>query len=84
MGVAVEYPCFASGEPVRLAAETVRTVAADLRRQLLGVVVRPLRIGDLVRKTNAFEIDRPEGGTLRIRIKPETARKTKPRSPSQR
>ena len=32
------------------------------------------KLSDLVRKTNAFEIDRPEGGTLRIRIKPEAAR----------
>jgi uncharacterized LabA/DUF88 family protein len=32
------------------------------------------KLSDLVRKTNAFEIDRPEGGTLRIRIKPGDAR----------
>jgi Fe-S-cluster formation regulator IscX/YfhJ len=32
------------------------------------------KLSDLVRKTNAFEIDRPEGGTLRIRIKPEATR----------
>ncbi|WP_379071699.1 NYN domain-containing protein [Mesorhizobium sp. UC74_2] len=29
------------------------------------------KLSDLVRKTNAFEIDHPEGGTLRIRIKLE-------------
>ncbi|TIN81981.1 MAG: NYN domain-containing protein, partial [Mesorhizobium sp.] len=33
------------------------------------------KLSDLVRKTNAFEIDRPEGGTLRIRIKPQAARR---------
>ncbi|TIU35714.1 MAG: Maebl, partial [Mesorhizobium sp.] len=33
------------------------------------------KLSDLVRKTNAFEIDRPEGGALRIRIKPEAARR---------
>jgi len=31
------------------------------------------KLSDLVRKTNAFEIDHPESGTLRIRIKPERA-----------
>jgi uncharacterized LabA/DUF88 family protein len=29
-------------------------------------------LSDLVRKTNAFEIDEPKGGSLRIRIKPAT------------
>ncbi|UCI10777.1 NYN domain-containing protein [Mesorhizobium sp. B1-1-8] len=33
------------------------------------------KLSDLVRRTNAFELDRPEGGTLRIRIKPQAARK---------
>ena len=28
------------------------------------------KLSDLVRKTNAFEIDHPEGGAMRIRIKP--------------
>ncbi|MFB9262463.1 NYN domain-containing protein [Bradyrhizobium erythrophlei] len=28
------------------------------------------KLSDLVRKTNAFEIDQPKGGTMRIRIKP--------------
>ena len=32
------------------------------------------KLSDLARKTNAFEIDHPEGGMLRIRIKPEAAR----------
>jgi Fe-S-cluster formation regulator IscX/YfhJ len=27
------------------------------------------KLSDLVRKTNAFEIDHPEGGTMRIRVK---------------
>jgi uncharacterized LabA/DUF88 family protein len=33
------------------------------------------KLSDLVRKTNAFEIDHPEEGILRIRIKPEAAAK---------
>jgi Fe-S-cluster formation regulator IscX/YfhJ len=37
------------------------------------------KLSDLVRKTNAFEIDHPEGGTLRIRIKPEAAAKARRR-----
>src|SRR5207244_9514815 len=35
------------------------------------------KLSDLVRKTNSFEIDHPEGGSLRIRIKPAAARKAR-------
>jgi uncharacterized LabA/DUF88 family protein len=35
------------------------------------------KLSDLVRKTNAFEIDHPQGGLLRIRIKPQTGKKPK-------
>jgi uncharacterized LabA/DUF88 family protein len=35
------------------------------------------KLSDLVRKTNAFEIDHPQGGLLRIRIKPQNKRKPK-------
>jgi uncharacterized LabA/DUF88 family protein len=38
------------------------------------------KLSDLVRKSNAFEIDHPEGGTLRIRIKPQKPRRRKPKS----
>ena len=31
------------------------------------------KLGELVRGTNAYEMERPEGGTLRIRIKPRQA-----------
>lgn len=37
------------------------------------------KLSDLVRKTNAFEIDHPAGGALRIRIKPEAAAKARRR-----
>jgi OST-HTH/LOTUS domain len=37
------------------------------------------KLSDPVRKTNAFEIDHPEGGTLRIRIKSEAAVKARRR-----
>ncbi|WP_337182424.1 NYN domain-containing protein [Shinella sp.] len=33
------------------------------------------KLSDLVRKTNAFEIDHPQGGALRIRIKPPAGKK---------
>ena len=39
------------------------------------------KLSDLVRKTNAFEIEHPQGGALRIRIKPQ-ARKTAAPKPS--
>ncbi|MCA6125414.1 NYN domain-containing protein [Bradyrhizobium sp. WSM 1704] len=35
-------------------------------------------LSDLVRKTNAFEIDQPKGGAMRIRIMPATAPTPKP------
>jgi uncharacterized LabA/DUF88 family protein len=38
------------------------------------------KLSDLVRRTNAFEIDHPEGGSMRIRIKPAAAKPTKPRA----
>lgn len=63
MGAVVEYPCFASGEPGRLSAETVRSVATGLRRQLLGVVVHPLGIAQLVRRTKSLRVN---GRTLRV------------------
>jgi uncharacterized LabA/DUF88 family protein len=40
------------------------------------------KLGDLVRKTEAFEIDHPEGGTLRIRIKPAVRRRGKQKTHS--
>lgn len=33
------------------------------------------KLSDLVRKTNAFEIDQPEGGAMRIRLKPDRKNK---------
>ncbi|AOF93373.1 NYN domain protein (plasmid) [Sinorhizobium sp. RAC02] len=35
------------------------------------------KLSDLVRKTNAFEIDHPQGGVVRIRIKPQAKSKPK-------
>ena len=38
------------------------------------------KLSDLVRKTNAFEIDQPKGGTMRIRIKPAAGSPPKTRT----
>jgi uncharacterized LabA/DUF88 family protein len=38
------------------------------------------KLSDLVRKTSAFEIDHPEGGTMRIRIKRVAAKQEKSKS----
>jgi uncharacterized LabA/DUF88 family protein len=38
------------------------------------------KLSDLVRKTNAFEIETPKGGTMRIRIKQPKKKATKPKS----
>lgn len=42
------------------------------------------KLSDLVRKTNAFEIDHPEGGAMRIRIKPVAAKPARSRSAKKR
>lgn len=34
------------------------------------------KLSDLIRKTDAFDIDHPEGGSMRIRLKPSSAPKT--------
>jgi Fe-S-cluster formation regulator IscX/YfhJ len=36
------------------------------------------KLSDLVRKTNEFEIDHPEGGTMRIRMKSTPSRRSRP------
>jgi hypothetical protein len=38
------------------------------------------KLSDLVRKTNAFEIDQPKGGAMRIRIKPAAGPPAKARA----
>lgn len=57
MAARVEYPCFASGEPARLSAEAIRAVGADLRRQLLGMVVRPLDAAALFRRAAKLRVN---------------------------
>src|SRR5581483_2335714 len=57
MVVQVEYPCFASGEPRRLAAKTVGGVASALRQRLAGVVARPLDVDALMRRTKRLRVN---------------------------
>jgi uncharacterized LabA/DUF88 family protein len=42
------------------------------------------KLGDLVRKTGAFEVKRPEGGGMRIRLKPTRAKKTPKKKPTKK
>lgn len=53
----VEYPSFGSGEPVRLSAEAIRIVGADLRRRMLGFVVRPVEPADLFQRTARLRVN---------------------------
>jgi len=57
MTISVEYPCFASGEPVRLSAEAIRAAGAELRRRLFGFVVKPLDAADLFRRAARLRVN---------------------------
>ena len=57
MVVQVEYPCFASREPRRLAANSVGAVATALRQRLVGVVARPLDVDALMRRTKRLQVN---------------------------
>jgi hypothetical protein len=59
----VEYPCFGSGEPRRLAAKAIWAVAAELRGRLLGAVARPIDVKDLIRRTGRLRVN---GRTLNV------------------
>jgi uncharacterized LabA/DUF88 family protein len=62
--------------PLGVIGTQLANLASDFDPRTFGF----RKLSDLVRKTNAFEIDHPESGTVRIRIKPETARRRKARS----
>jgi hypothetical protein len=63
MAAAIGYPCFNSGEPVRLSATGIRAVGDDLRRRLFGFAIRPLDVSDLARRTASLSVN---GRRLRI------------------
>jgi hypothetical protein len=57
MAISVEYPSFTSGEPVRLSAEAIRTLGADLRRRMLGFAIRPVEPADLFRRAARLRVN---------------------------
>lgn len=63
MALNVEYPCFGSGEPVRLSAEAIRRLGADLRQRLLGYTARPFEPVVLFRRATCLRVN---GRSLRI------------------
>ncbi len=63
MTVSIGYQCFASGEPVRLPAKAIWSVAAELRGSLFGPVAKPLDVSELMRRTGKLSVN---GRTLRL------------------
>lgn len=62
--------------PLGIVGNQLANLASDFDPRTFGF----RKLSDLVRKTNAFEIDHPEGGAMRIRLKP--AAKSRERSKS--
>lgn len=58
----------------------ITNVAPDFDQRTYGFRT----LGELVRRTNAFEIDHPKGGSMRIRIKPAAAPAPRRRAPRRR
>ncbi|WP_192257867.1 NYN domain-containing protein [Mesorhizobium silamurunense] len=56
--------------PLGAVGNQLANLASDFDPRTFGF----RKLSDLVRKTNAFDIDHPEGGTMRIRIKPASPR----------
>lgn len=63
MALNVDYPCFGSGEPMKLSGDAIRRLAADLRQRLLGYKARPFAPADLFRRTASLRVN---GRPLRI------------------
>lgn len=63
MAVIVEYPSFASGEPVRLSAQSILAIGAELRKRLFGFAVRPLDVAGLAQRASKLRVN---GRDLRI------------------
>jgi uncharacterized LabA/DUF88 family protein len=57
--------------PLGAVGNQLANLASDFDPRTFGF----RKLSDLVRKTNAFEIDHPEGGTMRIRVKATKARR---------
>ena len=52
--------------PLSAVGKQLANLASDFDPRNFGL----RKLSDLVRKTNAFEIDHPEGGAVRVRVKP--------------
>jgi hypothetical protein len=63
MAAIIEYPSFASGEPVRLSAQAILAIGAELRKRLFGFAVRPLDVAGLAQRASRLRVN---GRDLRI------------------
>lgn len=66
--------------PLGIVGNQLANLASDFDPRTFGF----RKLSDLVRKTNAFEIDHPEGGAVRIRIKPAARSREKSKSAASR
>jgi Fe-S-cluster formation regulator IscX/YfhJ len=62
--------------PLGAVGKQLANIASDFDPRTFGF----RKLSDLVRKTNSFDVDHPEGGTLRIRAKPPVLRRGKTQS----
>jgi uncharacterized LabA/DUF88 family protein len=56
--------------------QRLASIASDFDSRTYGY----RKLSDLMRKTGAFEVDQPEGGALRVRLKTEQAKKRAPQA----
>jgi uncharacterized LabA/DUF88 family protein len=66
--------------PLGIVGNQLANLASDFDPRTFGF----RKLSDLVRKTNAFEIDHPEGGAVRIRIKPAGRKQERSKSAASR
>jgi uncharacterized LabA/DUF88 family protein len=64
--------------PLGAVGKQLANLASDFDPRTFGF----RKLSDLVRKTNSFEIDHPEGGTMRIRIKRSSSHQVKSKTAS--
>ena len=62
--------------PLGAVGNQLANLASDFDPRTFGF----RKLSDLIRKTNAFEIEHPEGGTMRIRIKPSPSGRRRSRA----
>jgi hypothetical protein len=62
--------------PLGAVGNQLGNLASDFDARTFG----SSKLSSLIRKTNAFDIDLPEGGSMRIRVKPVEAKPAKPKA----